>query len=89
VIEAGGNYEALIMQRFPADGAARIAYAKSMSLDSYGDADPVVNSEYLLEHLHDIQRKERGHPSAGLHLERDASGRTRLLPVFFGRQHHA
>src|SRR5206468_12408745 len=60
VMEAGAGYEALILERYPADGAARIAYAKSMSLDSHGDLDPTVLSEYLLESLPDIQRYERG-----------------------------
>jgi len=66
VIEAGGNFETLILARYPADGAARIAYAKSMSLDRHGDLDPTVYGEYLLENLPDVQRQERGRRSAGL-----------------------
>ena len=61
VIEAGTRWERLILERFPADGASRIAYAHSMAED-----DPEVLAEYLLENLPDVQRMERGRRSAGL-----------------------
>jgi hypothetical protein len=57
-------YEAAILARFPADGPARIAYAKSMSRDRDGDVDPTVYGEYLLDNLPDVQRRERGRRSS-------------------------
>jgi hypothetical protein len=68
------------MQRFPADGAARIAHAKSMSIDSYGDINPTVYSEYLLENFPDIQRQERGRRSAGRLLYPSGLTFARLSP---------
>jgi hypothetical protein len=54
------------MERYPVDGAKRVAYAKAMALDSYGDIDATVFAEYLLENLPSLQRQERGRRSAGL-----------------------